>query len=470
MRIATLLAMAMFGSVAIGANASPLYWRTAGDWDTSSNLFNPVNSGIGNTTWSPNDGTVSMVNSTIVSTRNLVGDGSNVVRALGVTNSLGLTLASGTLELGSGGWTQNGTNTATIGTDGIVKLMANQIWDLSVTGNSRLVIAAAGTLNTNGQNLELKGLSTNLNAFVFDGAITGNGKITVNMEGAGSTATFKGNIDRTWTGDLEVLRGVAAGVTGGDKQIFKGNVIIGGGAHAATFALGANTNVFGSAAEITLKSNGTLNLTQSNSATPSGIARTAKVAAFTYDGGTIATTLNSRLMIGSDAIPGSGTGLFLSTGGTYTVNAASGAPLLQSFTGGTLSGIGTVNQSLVVPTLGKIAPGNSAGTLSLIGNLGIDGTYDYEANDLLAIDGDLALGGTSILELLDALNPSLTYTIATFTGSLSGTFGTVDSDILLTHNIAYNSNNIQLVAIPEPASLVLMGIGSLMILSRRRVD
>jgi len=110
---------------------------------------------------------------------------------------------------------------------------------------------------------------------------------------------------------------------------------------------------------------------------------------------------------------------------------------------GTLSGNGTIAGSGAV-TLGAnglVSPGNSVGALT-VGPLTIDGKYLYEivagVADLITVNGNLTVGGTSVLEGPNA--PSVNYatpglvqvddggtwrTIIAYSGSLAGTFATV---------------------------------------------
>jgi hypothetical protein len=75
--------------------------------------------------------------------------------------------------------------------------------------------------------------------------------------------------------------------------------------------------------------------------------------------------------------------------------------------GGTLKGNGVVESTAAPLVLGAaaiIAPGNSAGTLTIEGDLQLDGTYMAEIAeqalyDVLKVNGTVTLGGTSFLQL-----------------------------------------------------------------------
>jgi autotransporter-associated beta strand protein len=90
----------------------------------------------------------------------------------------------------------------------------------------------------------------------------------------------------------------------------------------------------------------------------------------------------------------------------------------------------TFGSTITINTGAILAPGDSAaagviGTLVAGGNTSISGTYACDVNgattDLLAITGDLNLTGSTLA--VSATTPSeASYTIATYTGTLTGTF------------------------------------------------
>jgi autotransporter-associated beta strand protein len=153
------------------------------------------------------------------------------------------------------------------------------------------------------------------------------------------------------------------------------------------------------------------------------------------------------------------TGSTTVSNGTLLVNgdntAATGA---LAVTGGTLGGTGIVGGAVTVEAAGFLAPGVSIGTLTT-GTAFIEGTllteYDNSnANriDRLSINGDLILGTASqlVLEADGAWPAGAPRVIASWTGSLSGTFATVIGlpagyEVNYAFNDGVSSNNIAIV-------------------------
>lgn len=155
-------------------------------------------------------------------------------------------------------------------------------------------------------------------------------------------------------------------------------------------------------------------------------------------------------------------------------NNGTGAVTVQS--GAILGGSGSIAGAVTANAGGTVSPGNSIGTLT-VASATINGTLlsEYDATgsgsaDVLAVSGLLTLGASSVLDLDALAGPADdgAYVIATY-GTLAGTFGSVlDLPSGYSINYSYGGNSIAVV-IPEPATLGLLGLGSLLGLRRRRV-
>ncbi|MHB1155449.1 MAG: beta strand repeat-containing protein [Phycisphaerales bacterium] len=196
----------------------------------------------------------------------------------------------------------------------------------------------------------------------------------------------------------------------------------------------------------------------------SGIVKLSKATGNTYNGGTTVTA--GTLLVNNTT--GSGTG--------------TGAVAVQ--TGATLGGSGFITGN-VTSTGGILAPGNSPGTLT-VGGLVLDGasvlSYELDAtdqtvgsniNDLIEVNGNLTLDGTFNLASIIGGSQLLagSYRLINYTGSL--TDNTLDLGTGLPLGYTYTidtatNGEVNLVIIPEPATLGLLALGGLLMLPRRR--
>ena len=231
---------------------------------------------------------------------------------------------------------------------------------------------------------------------------------------------------------------------------YKSNLSLGTGAQFID-AWNPNNNA-GNVARIS----GTIGSGAGGSFTKVGLGTLELTAANTYNGGT--TVEAGTLLLNN--LSGSASG-----SGSITVQ-----------TGGILGGTGTANlltgNMVTINAGGTLAPGASVGTLTINGDVVIDGTLENEVSgsstDLLAISGDLTLGSGSVLDLVGSFDGVTDYTIATFTGNLTGTFGTING--LNDYEILYGANSISLslAPVPEPSSIMMLGLGLLGLVGRSR--
>lgn len=258
------------------------------------------------------------------------------------------------------------------------------------------------------------------------------------------------------------------GSTAGSRLTAASLGAVGGASYTGTLTPNGTTyRLGGGGGTLTLPSDGALSGARSLSVTANGTAPSTVILGGTnaYTG---TTTVNSgmRLLVN---------GSLSSGGGTVTVN-----------TGATLGGTGTINRN--VTASGAVAPGASIGTLAVVGNVTFasGGSLVSELGrggeaDLLGITGSLDLStGGDVLDLVSVF-PGLfhgPYTLATFTGPLTGAFDAVYLDGLLVpdptavgalagaFNLYYGPNSIELV--PEPGALALAALAGAALAGRRR--
>ena len=140
-------------------------------------------------------------------------------------------------------------------------------------------------------------------------------------------------------------------------------------------------------------------------------------------------------------------------GGTLAVNGSIASPVTVN-SGGTLGGNGSVGSTTVADG-GRIAPGNSIGQLTVNGDLAFaaGSIYEVEANaagaaDRLDATGAVTIASTASVAVLaenGTYNPRTDYVILTGAGGITGTFGSVTSNLaFLDPLLRYGANSVTL--------------------------
>ena len=384
---------------------------------------------------------------------------------LGGTNSYsgGTTISGGTLQIGNGG--SSGSIAGDVANSGI--LVFNRSDDttfggtisgtgvvlknggnaLSFTGSnsySGVTSVAAGTLTGSafalspnsmhlilaGATLDLAGQSQAIGGLTGSGTVTNSGGSAARLNlGTVTTSVFSGTI-RDGASALALGSAGETVLTGtntysGGTTIASGRLYVGNG--------GTTGSVVGD-----VVNNGVLNFRRSNSLAFGG--RISGGGQVVQDG------------LGNTTLSGisSYTGATTVNGGTLSVDGAIAASSLTTVNaGGTLGGTGTVGN--VTIDGGRLAPGNSIGTLNVAGNLVLTAASNYMvevsalAADRVDVTGTATLGNATVNASFAAGSyVTKQYTIVNAAGGVTGTFGAQVNTNLpanFTSSLAYDASN-----------------------------
>lgn len=355
----------------------------------------------------------------------------------------------------------NGSATTGIG---IVK---NDTGTLSLTANN----THTGPMAINGGTVTLSGAGTrtevavsmaagttlNLNRTIaLTGSVAGSG--TINNTGSDTITADFSSFTGSYTHNSSVVSTAFNSTTATSKNAsynlastqgsFQG--FIAGANGDQTLELGSLTGVAGSLFRGGNTATGTTTLKVGN-------LNTSDTFAGDITNGVTKTIAFTKVGTGTMTLSGANTytGITTLSAGKLLVSGSISASPITVAAGAILGGSGNIASASVS---GRLAPGNSAGTLTASGSVTITGTWENEidgsTSDLLNLGGTLTLTGSTLdFNVLAGGTTQALYTIASY-GSLAGSPTVIDLPFGYTLNTNYNSlKQIALVRTSPPFAI-----------------
>jgi len=480
------------GTVSIatgGVTASGLHFNTTGylvqnNTVTLSAAATPVVS-VG-------DGLTATVNSALAGSQGFEKTGGGILILGGAQDGLtvtGITVSAGTLRAGA-------TDVNFIPSVGTLTVASGATLDLNGWAESIAGLSGAGIVTTGAATTNVRfGVGDANVSTIFDGLIeNGAGSLYLQKNGTGSLTltnpsnSFSGTVidssnNRALPTTIHLASGKLAFTSNGALGVAGGDLYLDGGSFAS------DALVFGGDG-ITLDGGRTLNVNNLTSIEV-GSGRTGTVAGPIWGDDN-----NGAAVGGNDSIQKTGAGTLILSGGTDQIDeffVAEGTLIAQSTidtaritvsAGATLGGSGTITGDTDVNgtlSTGSSAAAGSVGDLTFSG-VATDLTFSVgslwlvdvvqgaiDNADTVAVGGTLSLGD-SVFDPTFLFTGTYTlgtkYTLATY-GSLAGSFSSFADNAVYTlggagggdYLFRYNdAGAITLTAVPEPGSLVILGV------------
>ncbi|MCA9263960.1 MAG: PEP-CTERM sorting domain-containing protein [Planctomycetales bacterium] len=496
-RVPAALAAAMLaGALAIPAHAVDFQWNVAGpaDWNVGANWNpeGPPSGGGGNHAFINNGGVAEISGD--------IGDIQDIFVGAGVDTSGTLNQTGGNTFQGTGSWSFVGQDGGT-GTYNLSGGSANKERLYIGRGNGGVgVLNLFGEGNVSGTELVIgdgngshgtatiygNGNVTN-NLFIVgaggtgEANITDNGRVTANSEvwiaNAGGTATM--SMD---SGSVEANEWIAIGRDSGT-----GTVNLSGTARLAKLP-GVNQG-FITLGGLGTGGGGTLNISENavvESSTGMVLAETSgRYGIVNQSGGTVTLHDYDNLDFGKALEvdhAGEGLGEYHLSGGLLDAETIDATTGLFAMTGGVLHA--DAFEGNLVQGGGSLSPGHSPGTMLITGNyslssgdlfMELDGLTAGTEYDQLIVTGDVSLAGDLTLDVGFAPSLGDSFTIIDNQGAnaIGGIFTQGSAISAGGYDFAINymggdGNDVVLTVVPEPTSLLLVGLSILGLFAIRR--
>lgn len=518
----------MFLSVALMAvtiSAAPGTWNldADGNWDNPINwVGSTIAEGVDDTATFPNifmaDRVVTLDRSLTVGGIDFDETNNNLTLSPAVAEVLTFDVTSGTPTIAVDNSSRDLTISLTMaGNDGLTKTGAGDLWiegantftggfniasgrvvvsnganEASYFGDAANVMTFTGDAdlhNYNGTVTFSQGIQINTGVdarmtgafgerFQVDGALTGDGNLTLQGFSAGYDAEFR-STSNTFTGDI-VIDGTSGPATMGVRSLGDAGTIglasDGNDGGVFEYMSSANAAIVFDSRQFVLVNDGNSGSTLDRQAT---ILSNDNLVSETV-------TINTSL-----DITGTGDKKFMLGGGNTGDNAFNGV-IIDALGASTLSlykrdggkwilgGANTYEGDTIVDA-GTLVLADSGELRFVIGDDGVNNAIVGDAsNATLELDGDLVFDLTSASttvgdswDIVDVLNLNESYGATFGVSSLLGSFN--DNSGVWTrvengaqYEFVESTGVLSVIVIPEPASLILLGLGSMAMLGRRR--